>query len=100
MATVYILYSKSIDRFYVGSCHDLKLRLDQHKNKYFKNAFTSRTADWELFLALPDLEYTQARKIENHIKRMKSRLYIKNLFTYHELREKLVFKYRDADSSR
>ncbi|MFN5983120.1 MAG: GIY-YIG nuclease family protein [Fluviicola sp.] len=30
MATVYIIYSKSIDKFYVGSCLNLIERLELH----------------------------------------------------------------------
>jgi putative endonuclease len=100
MATVYILYSESLDKYYIGSFKDLTLRLDQHKNKYFDTSFTSRTEDWYLYLALPNLEYEQARKVESHIKRMKSKIYIKNLLKYPEIREKLILKYDDAGSSR
>ncbi|XOV69379.1 MAG: GIY-YIG nuclease family protein [Fluviicola sp.] len=35
MATVYIIYSKKIDRFYIGSCKDLDARLDQHNQGVF-----------------------------------------------------------------
>jgi putative endonuclease len=41
-----------------------------------------------------DLEYMQARKIENHIKRMKSKKYIKDLKSYSELSEKLFNQYK------
>ncbi len=30
MATFYILFSKSIDRYYVGSCLDLEKRISKH----------------------------------------------------------------------
>jgi hypothetical protein len=30
MATFYILFSKSIDRYYVGSCLDLEKRISEH----------------------------------------------------------------------
>jgi hypothetical protein len=36
--------------------------------------------------------FTQARRIENHIKRMKSRKYIMNLKTYPEMMEKLLYQ--------
>lgn len=45
MAAVYILYSKSMDSFYVGSCKDLKKRLKQHHNKEFDQAFTTKADD-------------------------------------------------------
>ena len=33
MATVYILYSNSIDKFYTGSCLDFTARLEMHKQR-------------------------------------------------------------------
>jgi hypothetical protein len=30
MATFYILFSKSIDRYYIGSCLDLEKRISEH----------------------------------------------------------------------
>ncbi len=66
MATVYILYSKGIDSYYIGSCKDLEKRLFQHKTAAFSKSFTNRTTDWELVFELSDLEYRQAREIEKH----------------------------------
>lgn len=57
MATVYILYSLSIDQYYIGSCLDLKQRLEQHLNKSYQVGFTHRANDWELFYSIEDLEY-------------------------------------------
>ena len=37
MATVYIIYSKSIDKFYIGSCKDFSIRLDEHNKGQLKN---------------------------------------------------------------
>lgn len=94
MASVYILYSKTIDRFYIGSCKDLDYRIDQHLNKEFIGGFTSRANDWELFFNIDDLGYSQARKIEMHFKSMKSRIYIQNLVKYPEIALKLILKHQ------
>ncbi len=94
MATVYIIYSKEIDIFYIGSCLNLKQRLEQHRNKSFNDSFTRRAKDWELFLKIENLDYRQARKIEKHIKKMKSRTYINNLKKYPEIIDKLIQKYQ------
>jgi len=93
MAHVYILYSKKADRFYIGSCLSLEERLSQHATKYFENAYTTIADDWELFFNLDDLEFSVARKIEEHIKKMKSRTYIKNLNIYPEIGRNLIQKY-------
>jgi len=93
MAHVYVLYSKSIDRFYIGSCDNLESRLSQHRNRIFRSAFTRRADDWVLFLSIDNLTYAQSRKIERHIKRMKSRKYLTDLKSYPELVSKLIQKY-------
>lgn len=93
MATVYILFSDSLGKFYIGSCNDIDDRLQQHKLKVFGTSFTSKVEDWNVFLLISDLDYEQARKIEGHIKRMKSRIYIKNLKHYPEVIEKLIQLY-------
>ncbi len=89
MASVYILYSKSIERFYTGSCFDLLDRLEQHKNKVYEKSFTAKADDWELFFSIDGLAYKQARAIEAHIKKMKKNIYIQNLKKYPEMLEKL-----------
>ena len=94
MASVYILYSPTLDSYYTGSCDDLKSRLDKHYNKEFEKSYTAKSKDWELFFSINDLAYEQARKIETHIKKMKSKTYILNLKKYPEIAEKLIMKYR------
>jgi putative endonuclease len=93
MAIVYILYSNSIDQFYTGSCLDLAERLEAHRKQEYSTGFTRRASDWKVFFKIDNLTYQQARKIEQHIKGMKSKIYIKNLITYPEVSEKLVLKY-------
>ena len=97
MAVVYILYSKTLDKYYVGSCKDLTDRLNQHLDKEFQNAFTSKTQDWEIYYCIEDLVYLQARKIENHIKSMKSRKFIENLKKYPEIVLKLKSRFNSED---
>ena len=93
MACVYILYSKSLDRNYIGSCKNLDERLVEHITGVFENSFTSKATDWVLFLKIENLEYNQARAIESHIKRMKSKIYIENMKNYPDLIEKLKVRY-------
>ncbi|WP_430406101.1 GIY-YIG nuclease family protein [Fluviicola sp.] len=99
MATIYILYSEDLNQFYIGSCNNLEQRLNQHFNKIFDVAHTKRANDWSLFYSRESLEYETARKIEVHIKRMKSQKYIQNLKRYPEIVDKLIKKY-SAGSSR
>jgi putative endonuclease len=94
MANVYILYSKKLNKFYTGSCLDFEKRLTDHLAKKFIDGFSAKTNDWELFYIIKDLTYKQAREIEAHIKRMKSKKYIEELKKYSEISEKLIEKYK------
>jgi len=94
MAVVYILYSSSLDKFYTGSCDDFQERIRQHENGYFPQAFTGKATDWIIYLLLENLSYLQARSIEAHIKRMKSRRFLENLKKYPELLNGLADKYK------
>jgi len=95
MAYVYILHSKQLDRYYIGSCLDLRLRLEQHLNHTFKDSYTVKANDWELFFHLDGLGYNQARLIEHHFKKMRNRKYYLNLKIYPEISMKLILKYRE-----
>jgi putative endonuclease len=95
MAAVYILYSAYSDKFYVGSCKEITERLDQHLFEYFPGAFTAKAKDWIIYFYIDNLAYSQARKIELHIKRMRSRRYIENIKKYPELLAKLVTLYQE-----
>ena len=93
MASVYILHSKKLDRFYIGSCKELYYRIEQHVNKDFTKSFTAKADDWEIFLSVDNLEYSQARMIEKHINQMKSKTYIQNLKKYSQILDNLINKY-------
>ena len=82
MATVYILYSPIINKYYIGSCVNLSERLIEHQTRKYKDSFTAKSNDWILFYCLDNLDYKKARSIEKHIKRMKSRKYIEDLKKY------------------
>ena len=92
---VYILYSKSIDHYYIGSTKNLDVRLDFHLNKKFISSYTTNADDWEIYLAFETENISIAAKIECHIKRMKSRVYLENLKRYPEMVEKLLKKYKN-----
>ncbi|MCA9385226.1 GIY-YIG nuclease family protein [Candidatus Dojkabacteria bacterium] len=46
MFFVYILYSVSIDRYYIGQTKDIPTRLEFHRLETTR--YTSQTDDWEL----------------------------------------------------
>jgi putative endonuclease len=94
MASVYILYSQLLNRYYVGSCKELDARIHDHLFKYFPDAYTAKATDWILFFTINDLSYSQARKIEIHIKKMRTHRYIQSLKKYPELVAKITDKFR------
>ncbi|HWY11628.1 MAG TPA: GIY-YIG nuclease family protein [Bacteroidia bacterium] len=93
MASVYILFSPKLNKFYIGSCLNLEQRLLEHKNKAFVNSFTAITDDWQLYYEMNELNGVIARKIETYIKSMKSKKYIENLKKYPEMSLKLLSKF-------
>ncbi|MFM7636706.1 MAG: GIY-YIG nuclease family protein [Crocinitomicaceae bacterium] len=99
MATVYILYSQKINQYYIGSCRDLEKRLAEHLSAKMDVAFTKRSDDWIIYFKIDALTYETARKIEAHIKQMKSRKYIENLVRFPEISQRFIDNY-GAGSSR
>ena len=93
MACVYILYSESLNCYYIGSCRDFTERLVDHQSGKYKASYTAKTTDWRLYFLIDKLGYSQARKLEAHIKRMKSRSYIESLNRREDLIEFLKDKY-------
>jgi putative endonuclease len=90
MASVYILYSPSLKRYYTGSCKEVIERLDQHLSKHFQKAFTKIATDWILFFSYENLNYSRARKTELYIKKMKSKKFIENLKVHPEIFERIL----------
>jgi putative endonuclease len=93
-AYVYILYSQRINRYYIGST-SLKPadRLQQHNSHFYKNKFTAKGIPWTLAFFIQCNSRKQAEAIESHIKRMKSRDYLRNLMKYSEMQEKLLNRF-------
>jgi putative endonuclease len=78
---VYIIYSVSIAKFYVGEAEDVELRLQQHIDHLFIGSFTTRATDWELKLKITCENRNDARIIETYIKKMKSKVFLFNITT-------------------
>ncbi|MTK53891.1 GIY-YIG nuclease family protein [Paludibacter sp.] len=92
MCGCYVIFSKNLNRFYVGATQDdVSTRIEHHNNaEYGKNKFTATAKDWELFLFIPANDYPHAIRIERKIKAMKSSVYIRNLCKYPEMLQRLV----------
>lgn len=70
---VYILFSQSADRFYIGETCDVTERLSQHNSAFYKNSFTKQATDWAVFLTIECQSRRQAIEIESFIKKMRNR---------------------------
>lgn len=73
----YILYSPTLDKFYVGSTNDLKRRLQEHIDS--SSGFTGKAKDWEMKYTEAFADRTLAIKRELQIKKWKSKSMILNL---------------------
>ena len=94
MVAVYILYSRSINSFYVGMTQEnLQERIAKHNSSFYGSKYTSKAKDWELYHHLECTTVSQALKIEKHIKAMKSRKYFSSLKNYPEVEVRLKLKY-------
>jgi len=96
----YILSSNQLDKFYIGyTTVSSEVRLDRHLSKHYGlSRFTHKANDWELFLEIECVSPEQARKVERHIKSMKSKTFIYNLKKYPELIDKILLRFSHDDS--
>ncbi len=90
MTTLYFLYSKKKDIYYVGETHNLGLRLFQHNTHTFSKGFTKAADDWEVVLTFQHSSRTTVLKLERFIKKMKRKVFIQKLIQNPELIDKLI----------
>ena len=76
---VYILFSESLDRYYIGFTENLTGRLDRHLQS--KKGFTSKAKDWELLYSEDFKLKSEAIERERQIKKWKSRKMIESLIS-------------------
>src|SRR5690606_23712460 len=77
MYTVYIIYSPSLDRYYIGFTQDITDRLRRHNSK--SKGFTSRANDWSIVHIETFSQKIDAMKREKEIKGSKSKKPIETL---------------------
>ena len=75
---IYIIYSNSIDRFYIGYSSNPWNRLIQH-NSNTKDKYTGRASDWVLKSTFEVQNESSAIQLERFIKKQKSRKLIEQL---------------------
>jgi putative endonuclease len=77
MFYTYIIYSKALNKYYIGSCQNIEQRLEDHLNG--RSKFTKVAKDWELKYFETFGSRSEACIRELQIKKMKSRKYIETL---------------------
>ena len=78
MANLYILFSQSLDKYYVGSTSlELNQRLRRHLSDH--KGFTAKAKDWVIVYSEAFEDVSEARKRELQIKKWKSRTLIEKL---------------------
>ncbi|WP_242695864.1 GIY-YIG nuclease family protein [Desertivirga brevis] len=79
MYIVYILYSSSLNKYYIGSTSNLPERLRKHNTKH--KGFTGGPSDWEVAFMEKYERKEDALKREKQIKAWKSRIMIERLIS-------------------
>src|SRR5687767_10870477 len=90
---VYILYSSKLNRYYIGMTENLELRLQFHNAPIESRKFTSKGIPWTLQASIPCDSKSQALRLEQFVKRMKSRVFIEKLISDTRLQHDLKNKF-------
>ncbi len=77
---VYILYSKSIQKFYTGQTNDIDQRLKRHNDG--RENFTSKGVPWELVWFTPKESRSEAIILERKLKNLKQLRILKFMQKY------------------
>ena len=77
---IYILYSATADKFYIGYTTDYLKRVEDHNHQEFFNTYTSKHRPWVLAAVfLVGTDESTAVRLERYIKKQKSRRLIELL---------------------
>ncbi|MDD2786150.1 MAG: GIY-YIG nuclease family protein [Patescibacteria group bacterium] len=77
MNCVYILYSKTRDKYYIGSTIDIERRLCDHN--YGNTASTKGGRPWICVFTMETSSLSEARALERRLKSYKSRVVIEKM---------------------
>ncbi|VAX37104.1 hypothetical protein MNBD_UNCLBAC01-1613 [hydrothermal vent metagenome] len=82
MAFIYILFSKSKNKFYTGSTHEDSSEKRLQAHNFSKTRSTKAGIPWKVIYEEKYLNYTEARKRELFLKTGVGRAWIKKEFGY------------------
>ena len=89
---LYILHSKSKDKYYIGETSDVHFRLNLHNTHSFKNSFTKIAEDWTIALQFECKDKDDALYLEAFIKRMKSKKFIQKIIEDQNILTDIILK--------
>ena len=89
---LYILFSASVDRYYVGETPVPDSRILQHNNHFFPKGFTKSANDWSQVLKKECKDKADAMYLERFIKRMKSRKFIEKVIDNPRILQEILDK--------
>ena len=88
---LYILYSASKEKYYIGETSDVDFRLNLHNSHAFKNSFTKISDDWVVALQF-ECDKSEALYLESFIKRMKSKKFIQKIIQNQNILSDIILK--------
>ena len=92
MHNLYILHSKTLNRYYVGETPNTEIRLEQHLEHYFPKSFTKSAEDWEMIFSKECADRKDAIYLERFIKRMKSKKFIQRIIQEPQILDDILSK--------
>ena len=92
MHYLYIIYSTSANKFYVGETDNMGKRLLKHNIHSYKDSFTKIAEDWEVVLLFKCISKDQAVLLEKFIKRMKSKVFIEKVIANPDILADIISK--------
>lgn len=79
MYSIYAIYNKKHDKFYIGQSNNLDERLNAHDDKRFANSYTTRfDGEWKLIFKEDVATRSQALMREKQLKSFRGREFIRN----------------------
>ncbi|HQX03081.1 MAG TPA: GIY-YIG nuclease family protein [Flavobacterium sp.] len=82
---VYILFSKTTSKYYIGETHNVDERVKNHNQHNYLNSYSKIANDWELAFCFECSDRNNALYLEKFIKKMKSRLFIQKIIANPEI---------------
>ena len=77
MYTVYVIYSKKLNKFYTGQTLDFSIRIEEHNRG--KTPFMAKGRPWSLVYSKNVTSRADAMKLETQIKKRDAKRYLQDL---------------------